>query len=108
MPKQPVATYADATSVPLARLHLDPLNPRHDPIADEDEIIAQLLSKEKVLPLAKDIAKRGAVSPLERTGAVRMEGNPGHYVVVEGNRRLCALEKHNRLMLMVKSALPLG
>jgi hypothetical protein len=69
-------------------LYLDDLNPRHDPIADQPEIISHLLSKEKVLEIARDIAAVG-LNPLEKFGVIQTES--GHYVVVEGNRRLCAL-----------------
>ena len=78
--------------VPLTRLHLDSDNPRHDEIADEAKIISQLVSTEKVLELAKDIAAKGGISPLDRIGVIEMDGNPGHYVSVEGNRRTCALK----------------
>jgi hypothetical protein len=37
------------------------------------------------------VAKK-AVSPLEQLGVIEMDDNPGHYVVVEGNRRACALK----------------
>ena len=79
-------------NVPLTKLHLDPANPRHDPIHDEDRIIAQLVGAEKVLAMAKDIAAKGAISPLDRIGVIEIEDNPGHYIVVEGNRRACALK----------------
>lgn len=85
-------TFKNVDDVSLNRLHLDPLNPRHDPLEDEEEIIAQLYKEELVLNLAKDIVAKGSLSPLDRTGVVEMEGNPGHYVVVEGNRRACALK----------------
>ncbi|MCL1961497.1 MAG: hypothetical protein FWG56_06955 [Desulfovibrionaceae bacterium] len=84
--------YQNVDDVPLTRLHLDPENPRHDPIHDEDRIIAQLFGAEKTLAVAKDIAQKGAISPLDRIGVIEMEGNPGHYIVVEGNRRACALK----------------
>lgn len=79
-------------SVPFTKLHLDPENPRHDPIQDEDKIISQLFGAEKVMALIKDIAAKGGISPLDRIGVVEMTGNPGHFIVVEGNRRACALK----------------
>ena len=78
-------------SVEISRLHLDSDNPRHDSIADEPAIIARLYGPERVLALAKHIAKHGA-SPLERMAVVKHSTIKGHYVVVEGNRRLCALK----------------
>jgi hypothetical protein len=84
--------YEKRTGVPLTRLHLDPENPRHDPIADEDKIVAQLYRKEQVLELAKSIAAAGGTSPLETIGVIEMDDHPGHFIVVEGNRRACALK----------------
>ena len=77
--------------VPIHRIHLNPINPRHDPLDGDAEVIAELCKKELIGSLAKDIATMGALSPLELLGVVPMEGNPGHFVCVEGNRRTCAL-----------------
>lgn len=85
-------SFENREDVPLTRLHLDPDNPRHDPIADEDKIIAQLFKAERVLSMAKDIAAKGGISPLERIGVIEMTDNPGHFIVAEGNRRACALK----------------
>lgn len=86
------AEFNHIDEVPLTRLHLDPENPRHDPIHDEDKIIAQLFGAEKALAVVKDIADKGAISPLDRIGVIEMKDLPGHYIVVEGNRRTCALK----------------
>lgn len=75
----------------VQRLHLDSKNPRHEPLRSEAEVIAQLCNEELVTELAQDIATRGALSPLDVLGVIPLEGNPGHYVAVEGNRRTCAL-----------------
>ncbi len=77
--------------VPLVKLHLDKNNYRHEPVDTEDAAIAALFKPEKVAALAKDIAEQGSLSPLETIGVIPMEGNPDHYIAVEGNRRLCAL-----------------
>lgn len=84
--------FKNLDGVSINKLHLDPKNPRHDPLEDEDEIIAQLYKDEQVLNLAKDIVAKGTLSPLDRTAVIEMEDNPGHYFVVEGNRRVCALK----------------
>lgn len=84
--------YERRDGVPLARLHLDPENPRHDPIQDEDKIIGHLMRKEKVQALAKSIVENGGISPLDAIGVVEMADNPGHFIVAEGNRRTCALK----------------
>jgi hypothetical protein len=72
----------------LADLGLDPSNPRHDPGMQRRDIIAYLVGNESVLGLAKDIKDEG-LSPLDVWGAI--EDPQGGYIVVEGNRRLCAL-----------------
>ena len=86
------ASYERRDNVPLSRLHLDPENPRHDPIEDEVKIVAQLMRSEKVQALAKSIADNGGINPLDAIGVIEMPGNPGHYIVAEGNRRTCALK----------------
>ena len=78
--------------VDLARVFLDNVNPRHDPIDNEPEIIAHLLAKEYVKPLARDIAERGSLSPLERLALIPHARVDGAFVSVEGNRRVCALK----------------
>ena len=47
-----------------------------------------MVSKEKIKPLAKDIASNGA-SPIELFAV--LEDGDGRYIALEGNRRLCAL-----------------
>ena len=78
-------------NLPLVRLHLDRENPRHDPVDSEEEAIAKLYEEEKIEALAKDIVTHGAMSPFDGIGVVEMSDNPGHFIAVEGNRRLCAL-----------------
>lgn len=88
-----MAQTADPTkeAITLNRLYLFDKNPRHDPIDNEPEIIAKLYKKEKVLKLAQHIAQNG-ISPLEKLAVVRHPNVSGSFVVVEGNRRLCALK----------------
>lgn len=78
-------------TVLLSRLHLDSHNPRHDVTEDEPLIIEQLVRGEQILPLATDICERG-LSPLERLAAIPHPVLDGHFVMVEGNRRLCSLK----------------
>lgn len=87
-----IREYSNVDDVSLTKLHLDPENPRFDPIDDEDRIVAHLVASEKVLVVAKDIAEKGGISPLDRIGVISLSGTPGHYLVVEGNRRTCALK----------------
>lgn len=78
-------------TVALSRLHLDSHNPRHNVTEDEPLIIEQLVKGEQILPLARDICERG-LNPLERLAAVPHPALDGHFVMVEGNRRLCSLK----------------
>jgi len=71
----------------LLDLVLDEDNPRHEPTSDRAEIIRQMVLRESVLPLARDIVEVG-LSPLESFGGMR-DGD--HIVILEGNRRLTAL-----------------
>ncbi|WP_181458320.1 MULTISPECIES: hypothetical protein [Lonsdalea] len=75
-------------SVNVLDLYLDSKNPRHDPINNRMEIINYLVQNEKVKVLAKSIAENGT-SPLESLAV--MEDDSGHFIALEGNRRVCAL-----------------
>ncbi|WP_258015222.1 hypothetical protein [Stenotrophomonas maltophilia] len=77
--------------ISIGRLHLNLNNPRHEPVESEEKAIAALCDDELIAELAKDIVERGSLSPLEVLGVIPMEGHPGHFVSVEGNRRTCAL-----------------
>lgn len=78
-------------TVPFSRLHLDSKNPRHELIQDEPLIIQHLLKNEQIVPLATDICERG-LSPLERLAAIPHPTLRDHFVLVEGNRRLCSIK----------------
>jgi hypothetical protein len=80
--------------IELRKLHFDGQNPRHDDLNDEPEIINELYGKEHVLGLIKHIAVNG-LSPLDRMAVIKHPKLAGHYIVVEGNRRLCALKLLN-------------
>lgn len=75
-------------SVNVLDLYLDSQNPRHDPINNRTEIINYLIKNEKVKVLAKSIAENGT-SPLEILAVIENEN--GHFIALEGNRRVCAL-----------------
>lgn len=77
--------------IQLQHIYLDNTNPRHDPIDNEPELIAYLIAHEQVKPLARDIAKLGT-SPLDRFAVTPHPVSKSSYVVLEGNRRLCALK----------------
>lgn len=78
--------------VSITKIYLDTENPRHETLPDEPSIIKHLVAKEKVRALAKDIAEAGGTSPIELIALVKHPKVKTGYVVVEGNRRLCALK----------------
>ncbi|WP_052121861.1 ParB N-terminal domain-containing protein [Gallibacterium anatis] len=73
----------------ITRLYLDSKNPRHIPIENQKEIIAFLIENEKIKPLAKDIAEKGLINPLDLVGITEENKKK---IVLEGNRRICALK----------------
>lgn len=80
-----------ADPVPIGRIFLDLTNPRHVPLATEDEAIEYLCEREDVWALARDIARIG-LNPLERVALIPINGQKHAYTMAEGNRRLCALK----------------
>lgn len=93
MPKKelkPTPEHEDVL-VPFGNLHFDPVNPRNEPEEDEEKIRKLLGAQDETLTLAKHLAEHGQ-NPLDRLGIVKHPKLPGHYVIREGNRRLCALQ----------------
>ena len=82
-------------SIELDSIYLDKENPRHVAFRTEDEVIEHLCNADQVAELADDIVKEG-VNPLERWALIPDRKNPdgtlSTFIVVEGNRRLCALK----------------
>lgn len=79
--------------VALDKLYLDLNNPRHTPYVSEKEVIDYLCKNEDIVNLAKDIALHG-LNPLENLAVVE-DDKTQTYIVVEGNRRLCAIKLLN-------------
>jgi len=75
--------------VEIQDLLLDEQNPRFiiPPNADQTSIIQYLVEHEDVIDLAKEIVEYGGLMPGERIIVVKYDR---HYVVLEGNRRVCA------------------
>jgi len=79
--------------VSFSDLVLDLNNPRHGNLATQKEVIEYLCAKEKVFELAKDIVEQENTNPLEITGVLEIsKGRTKTYIVLEGNRRICALK----------------
>lgn len=85
--------------IDIGRIYLDENNPRHEIYKSQEEVINFLCSSEEILNLAKDIVENG-LSPLGVFGLILEEGSSKkdkvkNYIVVEGNRRICALKLLN-------------
>ena len=78
----------------VKNLYLKTDNPRHNPISSQPEIIEHLLANEKAFEAAKDIASHG-LNPLDRIGVIQHPKNHNAAIVVEGNRRICAVKLLN-------------
>lgn len=77
--------------VEFNKLHFDPVNPRGEPEADEEKIRTVLGAQSETIVLATHIAEHGQ-NPLDRLGIIEHPKLRGHFVVREGNRRLCAMQ----------------
>lgn len=77
--------------VPFTKLHFDPVNPRGEPEPDEEKVRALFGAQEETAILAAHLAEHGQ-NPLDRLGIIEHPQLPGHYVIREGNRRLCAMQ----------------
>jgi len=77
----------------ISQILLDPINPRHDPISSQRELIEAMLEdqKEKLVNLANDIVHEG-INPSELPIVIPHNSEQGRYIVVEGNRRITALK----------------
>jgi hypothetical protein len=80
-------------TMPISKLFLWEKNPRFPEVKDEDAAIAVLLSNEKTDALAADISEYG-LSPAESLLVFPLSPDDPdtNFVVVDGNRRLCALK----------------
>lgn len=77
--------------VPFGNLHFDPVNPRGEAENDEEKIRALFGAQTETVVLATHMAAHGQ-NPLDRLGVVEHPKLPGHFVIREGNRRLCAMQ----------------
>ncbi len=80
-----------AKSLKLDSLDLDLENPRIKQAADQREAMQSIISeqKSKLINLAESIAEKG-FSPIDRCLVMRSPHRAGHYIVLEGNRRVLA------------------
>lgn len=88
--KKAVLEHEDVV-VSFNKLHFDPINPRGKPEPDEEKIRELFGSQSETLILATHLAENGQ-NPLDRIGIIEHPKLPGHFVIREGNRRLCAMQ----------------
>ncbi|MFS8182110.1 hypothetical protein ACMG4P_11215 [Pseudovibrio denitrificans] len=75
----------------VSNIILDLENPRYDKCKSQSDAIASLCKTEQIYALAKDIMENG-LNPLEKFALLEVkEDGKRQYVVLEGNRRACAL-----------------
>lgn len=70
-------------------------NLRHKPVAKDLDAMRELLSNEKkhkVYELARDIVELGELDPTSRLIITPDPSNDGHFIALEGNRRITALK----------------
>ncbi len=77
--------------VPFSKLHFDPVNPRGEAEPDEEKVRNLFGSQPETLTLATHMAENGQ-NPLDRLGIIEHPRLSGHFVIREGNRRLCAMQ----------------
>lgn len=77
--------------VAFNKLHFDPYNPRGEPESDEAKIRALYGAQNETVVLATHMAEHGQ-NPLDRLGIIEHPKLPDHFVIREGNRRLCAMQ----------------
>ncbi|MBA5636164.1 hypothetical protein H3H37_03780 [Duganella sp. LX20W] len=82
----------ETKEVRVTNIYMDRENPRHEPMDGDPEMIAYLLQHEGVRALAKDIATKGSLSPLDMMALVPHPKIKGSFIPAEGNRRVCALK----------------
>ena len=89
----------ELVEIDIDRIFLYEENPRHEAMANEDEVIQYLCKDEQVFNLARSISEAGT-NPLALLGVVQLPGSgraatKKTYQAWEGNRRVCAIKLLN-------------
>ncbi|CAN7505812.1 hypothetical protein [Pararhizobium sp. LjRoot238] len=82
-------------AIGITNITLDVQNFRHAKVATEREAIQILLSDERthrIAELATDIVEMGGLDPSSLLIVMQDDANVGHYIALEGNRRVTALK----------------
>jgi len=79
--------------IKVDKLLLDLNNPRHDILGNQNEALMEMIidQGDKLVNLARDIVESG-INPSELTIVVPYENGNGKYIVLEGNRRVAAIQ----------------
>jgi len=82
-----------SVEVRIEALKFDLQNPRFESLSDQREVLQKIVSdqNDKLAVLAHDIATQG-INPIERMILIEDNGNKNSYIMLEGNRRLAALQ----------------
>jgi hypothetical protein len=80
----------------INQILLDPVNPRHDPLQPQVELIKAMIDsqKDKLVRLAEDIVESG-LNPSDVITVIPHPTEKEKFFVVEGNRRITALKLLN-------------
>ncbi|GAG54655.1 unnamed protein product [marine sediment metagenome] len=87
-----MATYT-IQEIEVDKLLLDVRNPRHDILEKQNETLAEIMLNQrgKLLKLARDIVDFG-INPSDLTIVIPIKDDSGKFIVLEGNRRLAAIQ----------------
>lgn len=79
--------------VRIEDLKFDLQNPRFENSSDQREILKKIINnqKDKLCILARDIVNQG-LNPIDRLILIDDDNHKGHFIVLEGNRRLAVLK----------------
>ena len=86
------ATANASETIAVSKIYLDLINPRHKPYTKPSQAISYLCKEDNIVSLARDIAKLG-LDPTQKLALLSEgKGDDETYIVLEGNRRVCALK----------------
>lgn len=89
--------------IPVSKIFLDLENPRHKPYTKQAQAISYLCKKEQIGAIARDIVDLG-LNPTQNFALLSEgKGDDETYIVLEGNRRMCALKLLHDPELVQKS-----
>jgi ParB-like chromosome segregation protein Spo0J len=96
-----------AKSLKIDSLDLDLENPRIKLATDQRDAMQKIIKEQKfkLINLAESIAQRG-FSPMDRCLVMRSPLRSGHFIVLEGNRRVLAAKLLRNPALVIDMEMP--